>query len=254
MSLIPSETVYSSENGDAGVVVYAIQKALNATALKPENKIVVDSAYGDSTEEAVRRFQVKKGIDDDGKFGPETSATMAAALEPKVRSSVIPPGLLRGLIEGESGNLIGAVNWSVAGGVDCSYCQRRVYDEHYNDLEVVRRAFDPLYQMSLFANRLRDRHDAYYGWTHVKTHEWAWRLATLYHNWPYAASKIASVGYGGLSSYWFTPAAWVVNIGASMDNGTPVQTPLGWAKFYSLGAPEYDHKGKMVKYVQQWIP
>ncbi len=249
---VPDSTVYEVERGDSGVVVYAIQKSLNATSVTA-NKIVVDTAYGDQTVERVKAFQDKKGLFVDGKFGPKTSEAMAIALFPKIRSTTIPDGLLRGLVEGESGNLIGAVNTSVAGGIDCSYCQRRVYDEDYNNLDVCFRAFDPLYQMNLFANRLRSRKEVYDGRAAVKNDETAWRLSTLYHNYPYAAEKISQVGVNGLSAYWSSPQDWVENIGAKMDDGTPVRTPLGWCKYYSLGAPEYNHKGKMVKYVTQWI-
>ena len=250
---VPSSTQYEVEHGDSGPVVFAVQKALNATSLKDENKIAVDREYGDATELAVKRFQEKKDLYVDGVFGQGSSLAMSLALYPKVRSATIPNGLLRGLVTGESGALIGAINNSVAGGRDVSYCQRRIYESDYNSPDVVERAFDPLYQMNLFASRLRSRKDAYLARSAVDTHEWAWRLSTLYHNYPYAADKIATVGVNGLSSYWFTPQSWVQAIGAHMDDGTAVQTPLGWCKFYALGAPEYDHKGRMVQFVSDWI-
>jgi hypothetical protein len=249
MSLIPPSTVYEVERDDTGIVVWAVQKALNATAAKPENKIPVDSDFGEATLEAVKRFQAKKGLVQDGVFGAASSKEMARVLAERA-TTPIPQGLLRGLIEGESGNLIGAVNHTVAGGVDCSYCQRRVYDEDYDDLAVVRRAFDPLYQINLFASRLKGRFDVYRGRGQVV--ERAWRLATLYHNYPYAADQY-SLGRWP-NSYALSPQQWVINIGAEMADGTPIQTPHGWCSHYSLGDRAYNDPGTMTKYVVDWTP
>jgi hypothetical protein len=251
--LVPASSVYQLERSDHGVVVYAAQRALNATIARPENRIAADRVYGLETVAAVEAFQERKGLSVDGKFGPLTSRAMAVALEPKVKA-LVPAGLVRGLVEGESGGLIGAINASVPGGRDCSYCQRRVLENAYADDEVVRRAFDPRYQMNLFASRLRERKDAYLARPLVTSHEWAWRCSTLNHNYPALAEKITTVGVGGLSSYYTSPQPWVQAIGARMADGTPVQTPLGWGKFYALGAPEHDHPGVMVKYVSTWIP
>lgn len=250
---VPDASVDQLEQGDEGMVVYAVQRALNATMAHVENRIVADRAYGKSTADAVKAFQERKTLDADGVFGALTSRTMAVALEPKV-GALIPAGMLRGLVEGESGGLIGAVNTMVAGGRDVSYCQRRVYEGDYWNQDVVSRAFDPRYQMGLFAARLRDRKDVYFARPAVQTHEWAWRLACLYHNYPSLADKVATYGVEGLSSYYTTPQPWVEAIGAHMDDGTPVRTPLGWGKFYSLGAPEYHHVGRMVEFVTKWIP
>lgn len=247
MSLVPASSVYSVEEEDEGVVVFAVQKALNASALKPENRITVDSVFGAETTEAVLRFQTKKGLFEDGIFGPACSEAMALALFPKVKT-VVPDGLLRGLVEGESGNLIGAVNWSVAGGVDCSYCQRRVLDADLGDPEVVRRAFDPLYQMQLFATRLRERFDAYLPM--VSNRERAWRIATLVHNYPYAAQQYALGRWP--SAYALAPQSWVIDIGARFPDGAQVQTPDDWCRHYSLGAPAHDDPGTMTKYVTAW--
>lgn len=246
MTAIPASTIYSSERGDRGLVVWAIQRGLNSTGYL----LAEDSDYGPVTEGVVRDFQEKHGLAADGVFGPASSAKLAWVLERAVRHTV-PAGLLRGLVEGESGELIGAVSWSSPGGVDCSYVQRRVYESQFGtDAEY--RAFDALYQLNLLARRLRERKDAFYGRENVVSHERAWRLATLHHNYPYAADKLSHGEWK--TSYSTSPQDWVIRIGARFDDGTPVETPLQWCKWYSLGAQRHDHPGTMVRYVRDWIP
>ncbi len=252
MSLIPSKTVYEVVRDDTGVVVWAMQKALNATVAKAENKIAVDSEFGLATEEAVVRFQEKKGLAPDGSFGPQTSEAMAITLAARATTPV-PDGLIRGLIAGESGYLIGSVNHSVPGGVDCGYCQRRVFDEDADNLDVVRRAFDPMYQINLFAGRLRNRYEIFRG--RGFSAEKAWRLATLNHNYPYAAEQL-SLGRWP-NAYSDSYQQWVVNIGGpngplTFPDGEPITTPMEWCQFYALGAPEHDWPGQMTKFVTSW--
>lgn len=245
MTLIPSETIYEFSDGDQGAGVFAIQKALNATTEKPANKVATDHYFERKTREAVERFQWKKNIGADGVFGARTSAAMVLALIPKVDVQT-PNGLLRGLIEGESGNLIGAVNWSVAGGVDCSYTQRRVYEADYDDLAVVQRAWNPLYQMRLFSNRVVERFEVFRKGSAVNTDEYAWRLAVLNHNYPYAAQQYAAGKWP--NTYANSPQQWVKNVGAKFPTGFPIETPHDWCRHYSLGAPEHDDPGTMTKY------
>ncbi len=254
MSLVPPSTVWSVEFGDKGIVVWAVQKALNATALKPENKVQVDSVFGDSTNAAVWRFQEKKGLDPDGVFGIQSSTEMVKALVPKAADGagssttdrLIVQDLLRGLVEGESGNAIGAVNWSVAGGVDCSYTQRRVYDSALDDTPTVQRAFDAVYQLRLFASRLKEHHDIYLPRV-SGVQESAWRLATLYHNYPYAAEQL-SLGKWP-NTYSTNEQAWVVANNVYFPDHVQVKTPLQWCQHYSLGAPEHGDPGTMTKFV-----
>ena len=243
MTWVPSHTIFSSEEGDKGIVVYAIQQALNDTGAN----LTTDSVFGGTTVEAVKRFQGKRRLVADGVFGPKSSKSMALALIPKVETSA-PKGLIRGLVEGESGNHIGAVNWSVPGGVDCSYTQRRVYDAQLTDRTVVERAFDPLYQLGLFNHRLKDRFASFL--PRVENRERAWRLAVLTHNYPYAAEQYAEGTWP--SVYALNPQPWVKNIGARFPDGVAVETPHDWCRHYSLSAPEHNDPGTMTKYVKEW--
>lgn len=249
MSLVPAKTVYLVEDGDRGMVVWAVQRALNSAGLA----VIEDGVFGDETEQTVRRFQSATSLAVDGRFGPATSAKMATILERRVRV-VVPGGLIRGVVKAESGDLIGAVNHSVVGGIDCSYTQRRVYASDYSSEAVVRRAFDGLYQMNLLGRSLRERHDTFFGRAGARTHERAWRLATLNHNYPSAADKISRGGAGSLSSYWTTPQEWVVVIGAKFADGVPVRTPLEWCQYYALWAPSHNHVGVTTQFVTSWTP
>ena len=247
---IPTETRYSFKKDDRGVVVWAIQRSLNHWG----TTLVEDGVYGPKTKFAVSNFQITAGLFKDGVFGPASSRQMAHALEGLVehRLPVVPSGILRGMVEGESGNLIGAVNWSVAGGVDCGYLQRRVYESSYKQGAVIRRAFDGYYQIGLLVIQLAERHKAFLERVGAKTHEKAWRLAILNHNYPSGADKISRYGIEGLSDYWTTPQEWVSNIGAKFPDGVPIRTPLEWCQHYSLGNSEHNDPGFMARFVTQW--
>lgn len=245
--LVPTATVYVQREGDRGTVVWAIQRALNDVGAQ----IGEDGVYGPQTKAAVGDFQVSEGLSKDGIFGPSTSTALAVRLT-RADPTPIPAGLLRGVVMGESNGYIGAVNTSTPGGTDCSYCQRRVYSADYGDVATVHRAFDGEYQIGLLARSIKSRHDAWYGQAGAKTHEQAWRLGTLNHNYPSGAQLIASVGVNNLSSYWTTPQTWVDAIQAKFPDGHPVRTPLDWCKHYSLSAPEHNDPGMMTRYVTDW--
>jgi hypothetical protein len=249
-SLIPAETASTVERGDRGTVVWAVQRALNERGVDAV-PLAEDGVYGERTLKAVKAFQTKVEITSDGRFGPQTSERLIVFLIIKAGMAV-PAGLIRGVVAGESGYLIGAVNHSVAGGVDCSYLQRRVYEADYSNLEAVHRAFDPTYQVKLLGRALIDRHGAFYGRPGAQTHEAAWRLAALNHNYPIAADKISRVGIGGLSSYWTTPASWVEAIGAVFPDGARVTTPLEWCQRYALGSSAHSEPGLVTRFVTNW--
>ena len=244
---VPSNSLYEIEFQERGAEVFGIQRGLNGIGWG----LTEDGVFLEETQNAVKVFQSKRGLGNDGVFGPKTSEKLVIALI-KRTTVECPDGMLKGLVQGESGNLMGAVNWTVSGGVDCSYCQRRIYTADLENVDVVKRAFDGRYQMQLLAKAVKSRHDAFYGKTGANTHEKAWRLGILNHNYPYGASKIAEVGVNGLSSYWTAEQNWVIAINAHFDDGAQVTTPYGWCQFYSLGSPEHNHAGKMTKYITDW--
>lgn len=251
---IPSATPYEVKRRQRGIKVWAIQRALNSLDFGP---LVEDGIFGVQTENSVLAYQISKALFQDGVFGGKTSASVAAEITGLVTQNVtgLPPGVLRSIVEGESANMIAAVNWSVPGGVDCGYVQRRVFAADYENGKVVKRAFDSRYQIRLLAKGLKSRHDSYFGHTGATTHERAWRLAILHHNYPSAAERIVEVGITGLSSYYTTPQTWVIAIGGQagplrFPDGAPIQTPLEWCQHYSLGSPAHGDPGMMTRYAE----
>jgi hypothetical protein len=249
---LPNGFIPSVEPEDRGAAVWGIQRGLNRSKLF-ESNLTPDGIYGEQTESRVRRYQGKRGLVQDGVFGPATSMNLSQLLQKKaVGDKVLPGRITYSIVSLESGDLIAANNWSVSGGVDLSYAQRRVYGPPFDDA-AVERAFDALYQFQLLTTQLRERHDHF--WTspnEVDTHEMAWRLAVLNHNYPSGANIIARDGIAGLSSYWNTAQSWVLQHSRVFEDGAPVRTPLEWCQHYALGAPAHGHEGLAVRGVTAW--
>ncbi|MES9280141.1 peptidoglycan-binding protein, partial [Cutibacterium acnes] len=62
-------------HGDRSQAVSQLQKKLNANGAK----LIIDGDYGDETEKAVRAYQRKAGLVDDGVAGPKTQAALSGA-------------------------------------------------------------------------------------------------------------------------------------------------------------------------------
>jgi hypothetical protein len=71
----PTQTPLQS--GDTGPQVKQLQKALAAVGYSPG---AADGDYGPSTMNAVERFQIAKGLGQDGVYGPATAAALQKAL------------------------------------------------------------------------------------------------------------------------------------------------------------------------------
>ncbi len=69
------------KRGSRGEIVRQIQKALAGAGLR----VIVDGNFGPITEEAVREFQIKKGLKADGIVGPATLALLIPARLKKSR-------------------------------------------------------------------------------------------------------------------------------------------------------------------------
>jgi peptidoglycan hydrolase-like protein with peptidoglycan-binding domain len=104
---IPAETKYSHQKRSKGIVVFAIQRALNDVMAAGLSE---DGHYGSRTEGWAATFQEDHNLYADGIFGPASSQQMARNLEALV-TVVLPERLIEGFVEGESGGHIGAVNW-----------------------------------------------------------------------------------------------------------------------------------------------
>lgn len=232
---------YTLKNGLKGHDVMALQSALNSFG----NSLVEDGSFGDATERIVKVFQANRDMTIDGIAGPATQRRIAIDLATKI-ATVLPPGLLQGLIEGESGYSLGCANFSVPGGFDAGLLQERVYDSEFSKdgngnpivNDRIRAAFDVMTSLAKLAGDLRKYHDLYYGRLGAETHKRAWQLAVLHHNWPVASEKwsrgnmnfsyIADDANGVAKTYRMDdPAQWVINIGVpNIDTGTE------WANYY----------------------
>lgn len=243
----------SLRRGDSGWPVLALQSAL---LTETEVGIRVDGDFGPATEGVVRTWQRANGLVVDGIAGIKTQRSLVESVAEGIHIPGVPPGLARGLMEGESGFYLGAVNWTVPGGVDCGVMQRRVYTPFspsrlqaaYKPFQAIRTS---MLEMQARANVFLDTIEAYHVRTGValvseaKRGEYAWRLATLAHNWPWAAQQLAQ---GAMVST--TKLATWAPASARFPDGAPVRTQREWCEFYALGGRHGE--GRMTKYVTVW--
>lgn len=234
--------------GDSGAGVWALQRGLNEEA--ENRRVAEDGAFGYATEGAVKRFQADCHIDPDGAVAEVTTHHLIERLQVKVYLE-LPTRILEGFAMYEGGMNLGAVNWGAPGGVDCGIVQRRVFEPDYGNDAVVRRAFDPLYQLRLTGKSLVEWAGKYWeAPNQVKTREQAWRLACLRHNYPSGADHLAVTPLSQLSSYWTTAQSWVPRV--TFDDGYRVVTPLNWCRFYALGSPEHNEPGLVTALTRNW--
>jgi peptidoglycan hydrolase-like protein with peptidoglycan-binding domain len=239
MSSPPPFTKYTFQKGDTHQGVWAIQRGLNSLQWLP-SPLIEDGVYGQGTVDAVARWQKAVELTADGVFGPASQKRFLRSIIVRTNAgSQLPAGLVEGISEGESGSFIAAVNTTVDGGVDCGYTQRRVYEPY--EEAAVKRAFDSLYQLNLLVTTLVNNYTSFYNKEAVATRkdraEYAWRLATLNHNWPYGADRLAN-GYQ-LST---KAAPWVPDSAPDW-----AKTYTGWAKYYSMGSKQYNWSGLMTQ-------
>jgi hypothetical protein len=250
----PRGLVYSVSLGDTGWPVYAAQCALDSIRFATKEtwpNLTPDGDFGQFTDEAARAFQLKYGLTVDGKLGPASARKLVELLDHRVHTLLpaVPDGLIRGMAEGEGGDILAAVNWSIPGGVDCGIMQYRVYGPPY-DLEAMRSAFNPVQAMLRAGTDFLARTEAFTAYAAVRNHakpqEFAKRLAVLAHNWPAGALDLAK---DGLLSRPNDLATWVPS-GAKFPDGTAVKTRLQWAQFYALGG--IHGEAVIAKYVKEW--
>lgn len=244
-STIPRETIYAFKKGGPPTLgTFALQVAFNAV-YSTELPLAIDGVFGNRTEGTVRKFQRGLGLLADGIAGPVTQRALAVKMrelsDPEER---VPRGIIDGLVEGESGGYIDAKNWSVSGGVDLSYVQRRVAYPVQSET-AVERAYNPPYQFGLVVDNIVDDQARYLSYPYVQKRsdhwEYAWRLAVLEHNWPYGAQQLARGEQLSLQQATWVPA------GTKFSDGGAVVTFADWAKFYAVGSHLHNHIGFMVK-------
>lgn len=227
----PTTTKYSFKQGDTHVGVWAIQRFLNGIGYA---NYEATGFFGELTDDSVKRYQSAVGIEADGIVGPQTQARMVRSCVTRApHGSDLPRGLTEGVIDGESGGLLAAVNTSVPGGVDCGLTQRRVYEPY--DPDKVAEAFDPAFNVSFSVGELYGRYKTFRIMPAVTKRsdatEYAWRLAALAHNWPWGANELAN---GRALSTW-REATWVPST-VKFPDGSDVFSYSDWAKYYAMGS------------------
>lgn len=241
----PNRTTPASiRDGDEGWPVYALQRALCAHG----KAIASDGDFGPNTKSKVKDAQRRLGLTADGIAGPKTQTALCVELADDLSIHGLPSGLARSLMEGESGYFLGAVNWSVAGGVDVSVMQRRVFGPPYSPT-ILMDAYDPMGAIRWSLNLLDRRAQDFYDSPGVRRRsdrlEYSIRLALLAHNWPWAAGELAA----GRALSTTKPATWVPK-GLKFPDGGSVISYSDWAQFYALGGRHGE--ARMTKYVKRW--
>jgi peptidoglycan hydrolase-like protein with peptidoglycan-binding domain len=239
--VIPSST----RKGDSGWPVFALQCGLDTLGYSLD----ADGSFGPATDEAVRHFQKDNKLIVDGIAGSASQQRVTLLIDARTheRHRELPVGLLRGFAETEGGNNLGAVNWNIAGGVDCGVVQIRVYGPPY-DRTAMMNAFDPGKAMERVALTFKGRVDSNRSLPYAKRQslEFSQRCAALSWNWPYAAEQYAK--YGKLPSP-SQNATWAVIQGqrVKFPDGSPVMTWKDWAEFYALGGKHGE--GRVTRFV-----
>lgn len=247
---IPRSIVYTIKEGAVGVPAFAVQRVLNAAGIKT----VEDASFGPKTKEKVEQLQTFLKLSPDGVVGPATQqAFVKRRANRSEKAFDLPRWLVLSKVLYESSGYWVAVNWSVAGGVDCGVTQRRVYDEQYGDDAVIRSVFDVRAQIELSAKNVRNLYDTYITRDGINgRRELAFRTAILSHNYPALADRISRDGISGLPDYYKTPQSWVTGFGLKFPDGADVRTPLEWGQRYALGNASHNEPGQAVKLVNDW--
>lgn len=186
-----SEATLPVRRGSGGWPVYALQCALVDAA---GQVLVRDGAFGLATDLAVRAAQRYAGLDADGVAGPKTWVALTDRICRRVNRLVpdVSVTIVKGFARGEGGNHGAAVNWGVAGGVDCGLFQHRVLGPPFS-LAKLRVAFSPVSEGLVSMIALRDRARDYSS-PHSRCPFSPLQLAVLAHNFPWAAGQYHRYG------------------------------------------------------------
>jgi hypothetical protein len=235
---------YVIKEGDSGWPVYGLQRMLNGHGVK----IASDGDFGPATEKKTKEAQKRLKLTQDGIAGPKTQASLCVELANETTIHGLPVGLSRSVMEGESGYFLGAVNWSVIGGVDCGVVQQRVLGPVFSPT-IMMDAFDPNKSLVRSMHLLDERAETYFDRPGVVRRqdrlEYSIRLGLLAHNWPWAAQQLAD----GHPLSTTKEATWVP-AGLKFPDGTPVHSYADWSQFYAMGGPHGE--AKMTRYVRTW--
>lgn len=234
----PGTTIYSFKRGDYHRGVWCLQRFFNSIGYP---RTAEDFDFGAGTELLVKRYQSDTGAAIDGVVGPQTQARIVRSCVVRAPfGSSLPKGLIEGQINAESGRNLAAVNWNVPGGVDCGLTQRRVYGPPF-DAAKEDSAFDPRASVSASVKVLHDNYVKFSA--RLGQGEYAWRVAMLAWNWPYAAEELSR--RRPISDT--RACSWCNYPHTKFDDGTPVYSWRDWTEYYAIGSKAHNHPGAVTR-------
>lgn len=221
---------YSLRKGHVGNDVAVLQLNLGA---------VVDGDFGRKTEQSVIDWQTKYGLDPvDGIAGPDTQRSILVQLSrPATKGNGLPAGILKSIAFNESGFILSAAGpHSGDAGWDVGVYMRSS-GSNFPSPSFSEDAFNVRKSAEWTALHLKETKmnlgipvDSRY--LHEigedNKDEFAWQLAILAHNWPYAADKIAKRGHiYDDPSRDDKPENWII-----LASGGRLATPREWVTSY----------------------
>jgi peptidoglycan hydrolase-like protein with peptidoglycan-binding domain len=224
---------YVFKRGMAGTDVWALQLNLRAAGVS----ITTDGSFGPATDAAVKAFQIKQKLVADGIAGIMTQRSLCLFLaQTPEKFSRLPKGLLQGLCENESGYAVAAYTGHPTdpSGFDIGPYQD-AFPPRLRSEENYANAYNAKTMATEAGKTLRTQKDAFRKAPKVSTDKLAWQLATLNHNWPYAADNLAFRG-----SIYRDPAQdalpqqWIM-----IASGGRLRTPREWVDSYISRATVY---------------
>lgn len=206
--------------------VAALQLNLNTFG----NRLAVDGQFGPLTEKVAKAFQRHRKLVEDGIIGPVSQERMCRDLgEPEAKIMGLPGGLMRGIIENESSYMLACYSPHPSGeGFDLGVLQDAFYSDE-NQQDALYHALDIRGQAGEVARKLRARHDYYRA--RGASDRLAWECATMYHNRPASADRLAQ---GLPASTNNDPVAWVKSA-----SGGRLHTIAEWCAAYIAKATKY---------------
>lgn len=165
--------------------VWALQSGLVGVGFR----LKLDGDFGEQTVKAVRLHQEVRNLTVDGVAGPATQWSVAANTAVALKKQYqLPTNLLKGMIEKESGGLLGnhTAIYPGNGSRDLGVVQR---NDRYATWH---QAFNVPESLHLLASSLRERKDRYY--RQVNEHRRAWELAAGAWNAPAWTDTLAKGG------------------------------------------------------------
>lgn len=226
MILRPSAAFrYAFKEGMTGWDVWALQT--NLKRLGPSTAgLVLDGEFGPETRNAVLLHQKNRKLIQDGIAGIATQMSLCVTLSKSAEARAnLPVGLLRGLIEGESGFAVACYSPHPSdSGFDLGPFQDSIEPSAIGNQTRYKRAFDVQLMATDTANKIRRQFDEYVKFVHNKR---AWELAVLYHNWPAAADNLAKIGRIYKNQSQDEPQQWIIDA-----SGGRLKTARQWVDSY----------------------